>query len=286
MIGIVVSKEDTASQLIGENLRDLRDWDTYTDESLQSGHGDEVYQCDGFEMRIFDDLHLSLSDVSSLFNSPDLIIFASRHAGDTGPLLTTHFTGNFGSADYGGDPTELAIAAPYAQRRIYHALRKNAPPAYDVGIECTHHGPTNVGSPSLFVEIGSDAEQWQDTSAAKAVAQSILAVEGINVQSNKQIVWFGGGHYASRPEKIIKETDWSVGHIAADWSLTSLGSPQDHTDVIQQVFEKSDATKAVIEGDHTSLSEVISQLGYQVTSETWIRETDGVALSLVAQLER
>jgi len=88
--------------------------------------------------------------------------FVSRHSGETGELLTAHVTGNFGPAPYGGEPDTLARAAPGAEKRVVEALAAHAPEGYDVGIECTHHGPTDTSVPSLFVELGSDEPQWTD----------------------------------------------------------------------------------------------------------------------------
>jgi hypothetical protein len=51
------------------------------------------------------------------------------------------------------------------------ALEEHAPEGYETGIECTHHGPSAVGVPSLFVEVGSDEPQWKDETAARAVAR-------------------------------------------------------------------------------------------------------------------
>jgi len=55
--------------------------------------------------------------------------------------------------------------------------------------------------------------------------------------------------------------------------------------VIEQLFERSAATRAVIDGEHPAVERTIDDLGYETVSETWVRETSGVALGLVARLE-
>jgi len=212
-------------------------------------------------------------------------VFASRHSGDTGPLLTAHFTGNFGPAEYGGVTGGLAEACPNAHAALLGAFEEHAPDEYDVGMECTHHGPSEVGVPSLFAELGSDDEQWDDPEGARAVARGILDLAGVSPHRERQLVGFGGGHYVPRFERIERETDWAVGHIAADWVLDAMGSPDQNRDVLERAFEESRADRAVVEGEYPDLKRAVAELGYEVVGETWVRETSGVALELVERAE-
>lgn len=283
MIGIVVSQADTASAHIGKQLREICDWDTRRDQTQPEAEGGgTVYYTDSFEMRMFDEWHLELENVAERFDDPDLIVFPSRHSGETGKLLTAHHTGNFGPAEYGGMPQSFAKAAPHATKQILHELESVAPEGYDVGMECTHHGPTTVGAPSLFVEVGSDTSQWEDPAAAKAVAKAILQLEGVSPQSERQVVGIGGGHYAPRFTRIVKETDWAVGHIAANWSLDDL---KGGTDTLSKIFDQSDTEYVVFDGEHPNLRSRLEDRGYTTLSETWIRETTDVPLSVVTEVE-
>ena len=222
---------------------------------------------------------------------PDLVVFVSRHSGDTGPLLTAHVTGNFGPAEYGGDPRTLALAAPGTEKRVVDALATHAPEEYDVGIECTHHGPTGVSVPSLFVELGSDEPQWSDPAGARAVARAVLDLHGTGPDHRaddgrpRHLVGFGGGHYAPRFTRIVRGTDWAVGHIGADWALGEMGVPDANREVVAAAFERSRAAHAVIEGDRPELAETVADLGYRVVSETWVRAVDDRPLALVEHLE-
>jgi len=291
-LAIVVSRADEASVHIGQRLREIVSWDEAVDESkADAAGGGAVYRHENVVMRTFEKRHLAMVDVAAAFDSPRLIVFASRHAGDTGPLLTAHHTGNFGAAEYGGESRALARAAPAALAAVYDAFLEYAPSEYDIGLECTHHGPTAVGAPSLFVELGSDATQWEDPAGARAVARSILALADVDPDTAREfgrcrhLVGFGGGHYVPRFERIVAETDWAVGHVAADWCLDEIGEPTAATDVIDAAFAASAAEYAVLEADRPALQAVIEDLGYRVVSETWVRETDGVALHLVERLE-
>lgn len=290
MIGIVVSRADSASLNIGEHLIDIANWDEEHDDSLpDSKGGGTVYRLADTELRVFDDLHLSLDDADRAFRDPDsdldLLVFASRHAGETGPLLSTHVTGNFGPAEYGGHDHSLAPAAPNAQATALEALAEHAPEDYAVGMEGTHHGPTELDTPSLFVELGSDEPQWNDPNGARAVAQAVLALRGVDPRSPRTLVGFGGGHYVPRFERIVRETDWTVGHVGVDWALDAMGDPNEHRALLRQAFEGSGAGYALIDGDLPQLERIIDDLGYRVVSETWTRETTGVPLELVKRME-
>jgi D-aminoacyl-tRNA deacylase len=287
MIGIVVSRADEASTHVGERLLAVADWTEREDGSRPDAEGGGVYYRHGaFELREFEALHLHLEGAAGAFSDPDLLVFVSRHAGETGPLLSTHFTGNVGPAEYGGFDGKLARAAPNAGDRVLDALEEYAPEGYEVGMECTHHGPSDVGEPSLFVEVGSAEPQWRDPEAAGAVARAVLDLAGTSPDTERTVVGFGGGHYAPRFERIARETDWAVGHVAADWGLAELADAGiDSGSVIEAVFEESAATRAVIDGEHPDVEAGIEDLGYRVVSETWVRETTGVPLELVARLE-
>jgi D-aminoacyl-tRNA deacylase len=137
----------------------------------------------------------------------------------------------------------------------------------------------------MFVELGSDEAQWDDPEGARAVARAILDVAETAPHRERQLVGFGGGHYAPRFDRIVRETDWAVGHVAADWVLDAMGAPAKNRDVIRQAFEQSRAERAVIDGEYPELEAVVADLGYEVVSETWLRETTGVPLELAAALE-
>ena len=288
MIGIVVSRADPASEHVGEHLLALGDWESHEDDSLPDADGGgTVYRTEGFELREFDEFHLYLEDVAEVFDDPSTILFASRHSGETGPLLTAHVPGNFGPAEFGGRDREVPAAAPNALGRLIEAFDEHVPEGYDVGMECTHHGPSRVGVPSLFVEVGSAEEQWEDPDGARAVAESILDLEGVEARTDRAFVGVGGSHYVPRFERIVRETSWSVGHVAADWAIEDMGDPESEANraVIRQAFGRTGTTYAVIDGEYPAIERVVEDLGYRVVTETWLREVGDRPLGLVERLE-
>ncbi|WP_148680524.1 D-aminoacyl-tRNA deacylase [Halovivax ruber] len=294
VIAIVESRADRASVHICDQLRDLVAWNAREDETRPDADGGGTYyRTDGFELRSFEALHLDLVDPAAAFSEePDLLVFASRHSGETGPLLTAHFTGNVGPAEFGGEPNAFADAAPNALAELLAAYDRYAPDRYEVGMECTHHGPTAVGCPSLFAELGSDDEQWDDPEGAEAVARAILELRGVPAHRTdpetgrpRQVVGFGGGHYVPRFERIVRETPWAVGHIAADWGLDELDDRDAVETVVRRAFAATDADVAVVEGTKPDLRSVIEELGHRVEREAWVREVDDRPLSLVDAVE-
>ena len=295
MLGIVVSRADEASVHIGEQLLAVGEWTETTDASRPDGAGGgTVYRTDGATLREFDALHLELDGVAEAFEDPELVVFASRHAGETDELLTAHHTGNFGTAEYGGESGQFARACPNAHSAVLASLAEHAPADYEVGMECTHHGPTEVGAPSMFVEVGSAEPQWADSEAARAVARAILDIRGVAADApaengdRRHLVGVGGGHYAPRFERVVRATDWRVGHIGADWSLDALDdwaeTDDDRDAVLRRAFGASAAEYALLE-DRPELIERLGALGYRVVGETFVRETSGVPLPLVGELE-
>ena len=296
MIGIVVSRADEASTHLGEQLRAVGEWTAHEDGSRADGDGGgSYYTTEGFELREFDTIHIELDDPAPAFSTPDnldFIVFVSRHAGDTGRLLTAHVTGNFGPAEYGGEPGAFARAAPGAHKAVVEALSEHAPDNYEVGIECTHHGPTACSTPSMFVELGSGETQWQDAEAARAIAKAVLDLRGVaadhrpdGLKPPRHVVGFGGGHYTPRCERIATETDWAVGHIGSDWQLDAMGDPAANRKVIDAAFAASAAELAVVDGEKPELERVIDELGYRVVSETWLRTVGTRPLAVVNAAE-
>ena len=292
MLGIVVSRADAASVHVGEQLRAVADWtETIDDSRPDADGGGTVYRTEGATIREFEEWHLHLDRPAEAFEDPDLLVFVSRHSGETGPLLTAHHTGNVGPADHGGADNELARACPRAHDRVLDALADHAPEGYEVGMEGTHHGPSTVGKPSMFVEVGSAEKQWNDAAACRAVARAVLDLRGVTPDQSadsdnrrRHLAGFGGGHYAPRFERVVRDTDWSVGHVAVDWGLDALPESAEQS-VVEQAFEQSWAAYGLVDGDRPDLVETIEATGYRAVSETWVRETDGLDLGLAEALE-
>ena len=206
----------------------------------------------------------------------DLIIFISRHASaQQVPALTVHVTGNYETADLGGEPETLAPAAPGWMHAVLRNLAARAPEGYRVSYEVTHHGPTALATPSLFVEIGSTATEWTDPAAGRAVAESILTAvpeETIN------LIGFGGTHYAVRQTGIALASRGAFGHIVPARQIGAV-----NPGLILRMQEASSAVAAHIDQKSLSASAVgriermLDDAGILLLTESEILEAAGLA---------
>ena len=131
----------------------------------------------------------------------DSFVFLSKHAAASGVLaLTCHSTGNFSRAEAGGNDRQVAVPYPSLQKRYLQNLSENRGrfPGFDITIEATHHGPSALSRPCLFVEIGTGPEQWNDTDLCGAVAGIVLETMREPVPQVPFAVCFGGTHYSEK----------------------------------------------------------------------------------------
>lgn len=135
----------------------------------------------------------------------DGFIFLSKHAAESGVLaLTCHSTGNFSEANFGGNARQMAIPHPDIQKKYLQKLWENKSQFSDfqITIEATHHGPTALNKPSIFIEIGTTEKQWTDKSLCNSVAKFADEVLSEKISPSPVAICFGGTHY---PEKFTKE---------------------------------------------------------------------------------
>jgi D-aminoacyl-tRNA deacylase len=161
------------------------------------------------------------------FFDPEYYVFASRHrSASEKKTLTVHTPGNFTlEAELGGHGRELAISEPSAVKAALRELQKQKERlglSYAVSLEATHHGPTELKKPVLFVEVGSTEKEWRDQQAVKAVAKAALAAAE-NQTSFDAGIGIGGNHYAPIHTKAVLETSIALGHVIPSYAIDSLG---------------------------------------------------------------
>lgn len=281
---IVCSRADMASMNICEHLRGRRDWEPRSSPDPFF----EVLESRGFRLIIIEPYHIYQDGLDERLEDAgfpaDLIVFASKHRSKTaGQVLTAHFTGNTGEAEYGGNPGELARAAPHALKSLLGSLQMLARNEdYEVTMESTHHGPTALDTPSVYVEIGSTEAEWTDQTAGCIVADAILTLDPSH---GPVAVGFGGGHYAPRMTRLVLETNVTFGHVFPDYALPDLDES-----MVRQALERSNADFAYFDRNSTSteererLEEIIHRLGYEVLRESDIRMMDGLPWDFCQEL--
>jgi len=170
--------------------------------------------------------------MEGLETSPSLAIVASRHSSKSGtPTLTCHSPGNFGKAEAGGNPKELGIAPALYLRQALSHLKENPPAGYEVSFEVTHHGPSSLPFPIMFVEVGSTEKEWKDMTACSFVAEVIRKLVNSPPSKVPVAIGFGGGHYC---RKFSKVSDFAMGHICPKYSMPHLDA-----EMLQQMIAKT-----------------------------------------------
>jgi len=187
----------------------------------------------------FGDL-LTLENIDNLYSRADVFIFLSKHKSHSSiPTLTCHFTGNF-SADnsYGGNPRQIAISYPSLQKgylkAITAAARKKVP-EYEVIIEATHHGPTSLNKPVLFVELGSSEKQWADENGAAVICDTLLDILHKGFERCQKVgIALGGTHYPKKFNKLLLESKFGLAAVASKHNLEAIDDA-----MLNQMVEKS-----------------------------------------------
>jgi len=179
--------------------------------------------------------------LSHLGYETDLIVFLSKHKSQSETkTLTVHPTGNDATADYGGYPFSLSTPAPVEMKKlllVMDRLNIKTGLGYDVTYEVTHHGPTELDIPSLFIEIGSTEKEWADQRPGKIIADAVLSLaepndvnaadenaakEALLLTDQTIAVAFGGGHYGERQTVNIFRTKLAFGHMFPKYRLEDI----------------------------------------------------------------
>lgn len=281
-ITIICSAPDLASQNIKKHLLSLKEWKPL-ELPENSGFSAARKSSDGkFQFVEIEEIHVFQDGLDKKLGTAglpaSLIIFASKHRGkEEVNSLTVHCTGNPSEeARLGGRPKELAVSSPPAMKSILKEMKRLAEEKglkYDVTLEVTHHGPTELSVPSIYAEIGSTEKQWEDLEAGEVAAKAILAV---SLEEVPVALGFGGGHYAMRQTGLLLETDISFGHNFPKYQLDFVDEA-----LIRQAVEKSNADfayfdrKSMKSEDRNRISAILEELGLKVLKESEIREKYG-----------
>ena len=165
----------------------------------------------------------------------DLVVFASKHASVSGkPCLTVHATGNWGPAQKGGEVRTLSRTSAFAMKTAFDFFKSHPLEGFEVFLEATHHGPTHLKEPSIFVEVGSTAEEWLNENASRRVAECVDFVSAEwKKTKGKVAIGFGGGHYCPAFNEL--EADgFCFSHIAAKYALDFVDES-----TVKQAVEKT-----------------------------------------------
>ena len=164
--------------------------------------------------------------------TPDLIIFASRHTSMTArPAFLVHTTGNWSNkADFGGKPQDLSKTSALLHKAGIESLReqiKKFNSSVSLDCEVTHHGPTMLKVPLIFMELGSSNQEWLIKEAGELVANAIVNATFKYLDFRERItqqvgLGFGGTHYAPNFNRLITNNNIALSFICPKYYIQEL----------------------------------------------------------------
>jgi D-aminoacyl-tRNA deacylase len=267
MILLVSSKKDTASLNIRKQVLACADFN-----DAGSFLGNPAYETSVGSKKVrlvtLNEESVNAQDLASLFDDLELAIFVSRHSSKSGtPTLSVHTPGNLGSAELGGLARRVSISPANAMRnalRMMADLKDKMRLGYDVSYECTHHGPS-LDAPAMFVELGSSAVQWNDSWAAKAVAQAAIeAASKFDVRKTKAVLGIGGPHYNTKFTRMALNDELAFGHMIPKYAVGALDMGilrQCLERTLERVEEVILDWKGIRSENKTSLLKVLDSVG-------------------------
>ena len=211
---LVASSKNLASKTIASALIRKHGFES-TGVKFESS---PLYQSGSMILATMDSEIIYPPDLDAFFR-PQAYIFLSTHRAESGiPSLTVHTTGNFTDKEVlGARPKEVGAIDPDLQKNYLIALneRRSQLDDYEITIEATHHGPTSLRRPVLFVELGSSEKQWRDDHAAEVIADALMASLMSGKKWDKVALAFGGTHYPQKFNKVLLEEDRALSAVVA-----------------------------------------------------------------------
>jgi len=198
-------------------------------------------------------IHLNDLRLNETVIDPDLLIFASRHRSETErPAFLTHVTGNWSEkADFGGKPRQLSKASAFLIKAGLWCLKQqlsfehfNQLSQFSLDMEVTHHGPTTLEKPSIFMELGSSEKEWPIEIAGELLARALIETcfTYLDLKKNEHTrigIGFGGTHYAPQFKKLISEKNLAISFICPKYYVKELDA-QMIKQMVQNTLENVD----------------------------------------------
>ena len=235
---LLASQEDPASLNILSEVMEIEGWGGIE----EMPHGKVSRHDSGeAEVLLIEGLHIWADGIDlehesvTGYDVEDVLVLSRHVSASETPALTLHAIGVPGEIPHGniarsGGITGKVVPPSTMFAHLFRTMSRIAKEnkldqEYDITLEATHHGPL-LDKPTLYVEIGSTLDRWEDIRAARVWAKTISQCLGL--ESEKSLRWsgsgevmlgLGGGHYAPRHKAVISETEVWVGHILANYAL-------------------------------------------------------------------
>lgn len=205
---------DNASVNIADRLRELVDW-----KEMGLFDGRRVLAHDDLRLITIDEMHITHENLHEQLPpslvEPEVVVFLSRHKAASGtPSLSVHPIGNWNQAPYGGREGTVVPTRPRLMGGMLRTIADQDPEGYEVTLEATHHGPY-LDAPTLFLELGSSQDQWDDEDAGRILARTVLEAEPLDADP---VLWVGGGHYCPQLNDLVLSGELAPGHVIPNWA--------------------------------------------------------------------
>ncbi len=174
----------------------------------------------------------------------DGFVFLSKHAAESGvPALTCHSTGNFGQARFGGNDRQVAVPYPDLQKLYLQRLwgHKDDFGGFEVTIEATHHGPTSLSRPSIFIEVGTTERQWNDDVLCGKVAEMVFETMAARGRTYPFAVCLGGTHYSRKFTSMLVGGKYALGTVVPKHALGMLDA-----ELFSHILDRNRGASAIL----------------------------------------
>ncbi len=231
MIAIITSKSCPVGTNVKNNL--LKLYNFIETEKFEDNPVYTLKENKSIKLYTINKLHIKAENLHTKIKA-DFFLFVSTHRSEKNVnSLSVHSIGNWNKAELGGLDNKLVPVNSNYLKELFLELEKNNSLDYENVIEATHHGPFNE-KPCLFIEIGSSEKQWADPKAGAIIAKTIINVIKRKIKDYKSVIIFGGTHYNQLAIKILKNTEYSIGHICPKYNIDILTE-----DLIFQAYQKT-----------------------------------------------
>ena len=157
--------------------------------------------------------------------------------------LTCHSTGNFDYAKFGGNSKQLAIPFASFQKVYLQNLwnKRNDFSNFQITIEATHHGPTNLNKPCIFIEIGTTQKQWSDKELCSSIAQIIKKTYELPTKQFPIAICFGVTLYSEKFTNEVINGKFALGTVIPKHALEFLNKS-----LFQHLITRNNSAKTAL----------------------------------------
>jgi|GEM_PF-1473450 D-aminoacyl-tRNA deacylase len=214
----MTEKENTQLKVLVESSQDpsSKSISTYITEHypFRPGAIPGILTYNGYAIYRSEERHLNMNGLEAVLADLGIkastIIFLSKHSSQAKiRSLTVHAMGNIGEALLGGFPHQVSMSDPGNMSSALRIMRKNPVEGFNITFEATHHGPL-VMTPSFFIEIGTEKEDWENNSALDTVSKAVM---NCSDDGKGGFLGIGGGHYSPKITEYAVSSGINVGHI-------------------------------------------------------------------------